>query len=261
MTIGIATIKEVPIVDLAVDPMVQRPLDRNRVRDIANDFRPEALGVVTVSLRETEEMILIDGQHRCEGAKEAGFGSLSITARMLEGLTLAEEAELFRLLNNTRKPQYLELFKVRVVEGDPNAVGIHDMVTELKWTISPGSREGQLSAVAALERAWRRDPEVARAVLVTVTDAWGHDPAGVVASLIEGLSMVYMRYRNGINKADLADRLARYPGGAGALIGKSRGLRDLYGSHLSQAVAELLVELYNRRRRANAIDPWRSVSV
>lgn len=249
-------VEPVKIRELVIDPEVQRMLDRTRVRNIRDDFHPEAVGVITVSRRGDGELVVLDGMHRTRAAEEAGFGDLVVMARILEGLTLPQEAEMFRLLNNTVRPQLIDLFRIRVVEGEPIAVGINDLAQKYGWKITLGSRDGLLSAVAAMERAWKRG--VAERTLATVTRAWGHDPSGVTAAILDGLSLVFARYGDTLDTDDLINRLAHYPGGAANLIGKARGLRDLYGSTMSQAMAELLVELYNRRRRSSLVPAWRA---
>ena len=42
------------------------------------------------------------------------------------------------------------------------------------------------------------------------------------------------------------------------MIGKARGLRDTLGGQVTRAVAEIVVEAYNARRKTKALRAWRS---
>lgn len=243
---------------LIVDPRVQRPLDKRRVTKIAQALNFDALGVITVSRRDNSDHAIIDGQHRVEALREAGHGSSSVTCRVFKGLTLPEEAGMFRLLNNTAKPQYIDQFRVRVIEGDENAATLARMITRHGWQIAMQTGGGTFAAVAALERIYNLDDIAAEKAIVTVTRAWGHDQNASDGRIVEGIGLVHVRYRDAVETDDLIDRLSKFPGGPGALLGRARGLRDLIGSTVPRAVAEITVELYNARRRTKALPPWRA---
>lgn len=251
-------VKPVPLHKLMVDPQVQRSLDRRRAAKIGVEFNPDAVGIVTVSQRANGDYFIIDGQHRVEGMRIAGLSDDKAECEVFTGLTLADEAAMFRLRNNTAHPQYIDKFRVRVIEGDPVAVAIDDMVHRHGWKIQMGNSVGDLAAVQALERIYRLEATAAERALSTLTRAWGLDSSSVDGRLLDGMGLVFIRYGDAIEVDDLIARLARFSGGAGALIGKARGLRDLVGSTIGRAVAEIVVELYNQRRRTKALPPWRT---
>lgn len=243
---------------LVVDPRVQRSLDTRRVARIADTLNLDAIGVITVSARDNGDYAVIDGQHRTAALREAGHGNGKAMCRVFAGLTLAEEAEMFRLLNNTAKPQYIDLFRVRVIEGDADAV---DMARTLKrhgWKVLAGNGAGCFTAVAAFERIYNLDGEAAERTIATITRAWGRDAHNADGRLVEGIGLVYVRYGAAADSDDLIERLARFSGGSGALLGRARGLRDLVGSTVPRAVAEIVVEEYNRRRKTRALPPFRT---
>lgn len=244
---------------LMVDPRVQRPLDKRRVTKIAEALNFDALGVITVSRRDNGDNAVIDGQHRVEALREAGHGSMAVTCRVFKGLGLPEEAAMFRLLNNTAKPQYIDQFRVRVIEGDENAVAIARIITRHGWKIDMQTGSNTFAAVAALERIYNLDDISAERALVTVTRAWGHESNAGDGRIVEGVGLVHVRYGDAVETDDLIDRLSKVPGGPGALLGRARGLKDLIGSTVPRAVAEITVELYNARRRTKALPPWRAV--
>lgn len=252
-------VMQLPIRQLIVDPNVQRGLDRRRVTRIANELDVHALGVITVSQRPDGTYVVIDGQHRIEACKEAGRGELQVTARVYAGLTLPEEATLFRLLNNTAKPQFVDIFRVRVVEGEEVAVAVSQLAERYGWKVSVArTASGSLLAIQSLEAVFRKDPIAAERTMATITRAWGHDPAGTDGRIIAGLGLVYARYQDAVDVENLADRLARRGGGPNKLLGDARGLAELIHTTVARAMAEVLVELYNSRRKTKALPAWRS---
>ena len=86
--------------ELTVDPVVQRTrLSEPKVRKIFANFNPDALGVITVSLRKDLTYVVLDGMHRVEAVRRLTDNTGTMAAHVLEGLSLAEEAEIFLDLN------------------------------------------------------------------------------------------------------------------------------------------------------------------
>lgn len=250
--------RQLQISNLIVDPNVQRSLDRSRVARIADDLDLDAIGIITVSHRGNGSYHVIDGQHRVEALRLAGGDGERVSCRIFNGLAVEEEARLFRLLNNTKSLQALERFRVRVIEGDPVAVSIHDILSRHGWKLTGGVGDGAFAAVAAIQRIWERDQAAVERTIVTITRAWGHASIASNGHLVEGIGLVYARYGEAVNDASLSDRLARYAGGPGRLIGAARGLQDTYRFTVSVAVADIVVELYNAQRKTKALPPWRA---
>lgn len=251
-------VEPVSVSTLIIDPRVQRPLDKRRVSKIAAELSMDALGIITVSRRANGDHAVIDGQHRVEALREAGHGGGKVDCRVFTGLALPDEADMFRLLNNTAKPGYLDLFRVRVIQGDEDAVMISLLLEQYGWRVLQGSSDGDLSAIQSFERIYKMDTAAAEKAIATITRAWGHDRNGVDGRLLDGIGLVYARYAVAVNVAELTDRLGKYPGGPGALLGKARGLSDLLNVTVGKAVAEVVVELYNRMRKTKGLPSWRA---
>lgn len=259
-----AEVRHIPLSHLVVDLQVQRPLDARRANKIAADLNRDAIGMICVSARDDGTYSIIDGQHRAEALRINGLTSEAVACEVFEGLSLADEAAMFRLRNNTIKPQQIDKFRVRLVEGDPDALAVMAILRTHGWALlgQAGPAGGRFFAVLSLERIYLADklskPTAAERTIATVTAAWGHDADAADGRLVDGLGRVYLRYGAAMDSGELIDRLRKFPGGAGSLIGKARGLKDLMGGTTGTAFAEIFVELYNKNRRTKALPPWRS---
>lgn len=244
---------------LMVDHSVQRPQDNARVANIAGNFVPDSMGVIHVSKRDTGEHHIIDGQHRVAAAMVLGKGDVPIDCKLYEGLSRPEEAAMFRRLNNTRRVQPLDLFLVRVVEGDPVACQLETILHRHGWTIAKNVGRGAFFAVAALEKVHKAkddgDAETCDALIRIATEAWGHDSNALRAEVVSGLGALIRRYP-GLDIAKLVTEMAKHEGGPLGLIGRAKQLRDIRGGRVSDAMAEILVNLHNKRRHHGRLPEW-----
>lgn len=265
MTISAPQVESISVEKLTVDPSVQRSVDKLRVGRIAKDYQPAALGTITVSRREDGVCHVIDGQHRVMATIEAGHGDQEVTCLVYTGLTRAEEAAMFRRLNNTRTVLPVDKFRVRVVEGDPVAVTLNKILNQHGWTVMTSKAPGTFAAVTALEGVYggklngEGDVELICDELISIiTESWGHDADGVRGEIVGGLGALLLRYNTRVDLSKLVAELGKYPSGPRGLVGKAKGLRDYRGGKLPDAVAEIAVELLNKGRRTNKLPDWRS---
>lgn len=242
---------------LIVDPAIQRNLDQRRVGKIVSEFDMEAVGVLTVSHRSNGSYHIVDGQHRAAAARLALGDAVELACRVFTGLSAKDEARLFRRLNTTAKPQALDLFRIRVVEGDAAAIDIDRILREAGWDSSLAhGMQSAFSAVAAADRLYKLDPSAMQKSITTMTKAWGHDEAD--GRVFEGIGMVFARHGDAIELSNLAERLSVFPGGQRGLLGRARGLAEMVSTTVGRAVAEVVVEVYNARRKTRALPAWRS---
>ncbi len=258
-------IQEIPARQLMVDHNVQRPLDTARAERIAADFDPNALGTFVVSRRADGTYHLIDGQHRHAVVILMGHEDWNLRCEVHQGLTLAEEARMFRLLNNSKPVNVIEKFLVRYIEGDPVSVEITDILADRGWTVSTSKVDSNFCAVAAIEKYYRRanlKKEGLGAELVTwmidvITKSWGFAADGVRGEIITGLSLLWLRHADILDSKKLVDELTVFPAGARGLVGRARSLRDFRRGSIGDAMAELLVNMLNSKRRINRLPAWR----
>lgn len=242
--------------DLWVDPNVQRSLRKARVTTMAAKFRPEALGVITTSYRSMKRVHIIDGQHRYRAAEAARYTG-PIQTMEYRGLTIPQEAALFRLLNETEKVSKIDEFLVACVAQDPDALRLAGFLADNGWAVGIKGTQGRLSAISSLERVYKMNPDAAAATLAVITKAYGHQPAAVQGSLIEGLGRVLARYGTNVNLNRMADKLSAVPGGPNGLVGNARGQSFTRTGTLATQVARVIVnDIYNKQLKGNALAPW-----
>lgn len=246
--------------DVTTDPRVQRPLDAKRVEAIVSKFRPEGLGVLTASARADGTMIWLDGQHRSAALKELGLGSRHIDASVYEGLSLVQEAELFRILNDSKRLTPQDLFRVALTEGDPIAVGADKVLRVYGWTSEPG-KVNTCNSVSTLYNCYERDERAVKRALEVLSGSWGATRVSVQSSLLKGAWMFMTRYGDPfqVEVDRLRDTLAKEAGGPQAMIGRARGNAQTRAITVPDSVADILVGLYNKRRKSGVVPQWTTV--
>ncbi|MEU5258962.1 DUF6551 family protein [Amycolatopsis sp. NPDC021455] len=252
---------------LTVDRRVQRAIDPKRARAIAAELDFAALGTLIVSHRADGTFHVVDGQTRVAALKEAGHGEYEADCKLFEGLTLAEEAKLFRLYNNTKTVRPTSKFTVRVIEGDPKAVALNQILERNGWKVTGAVSRGHFSAVGALE--WVYDGakiyeggnlDACDTVVNVLTVAFGMNEHGVRAELIKGLGLVVLRYGEELDLRKLATDLSTHDGGPLGVIGDARQLRRLRSANIADAMAEVLVGMVNKGRRTKRLPEWREAA-
>lgn len=252
--------------ELMVDGTVQRPLDERRIASKMVPFRPDAIGTITVSARDTGELHIVDGQHRMAAARAAGHGDSPFLCMVYRGLSKAREASLFLVLNNTRQAQPLDKFRVRVAEGEAVAVTLNSTIMSLGWTVEGNKRQGSFAAVAALEWVYNGGGIMAEAghletchtMIEVATNAWGHNADGVRNEIVKGLGLVLLRHGSEIDYVKLQTSLAVLPGAPLSLIGDAKILSKAGHGNVSHAMAEIIVNVHNKGRRASKLPDWKA---
>lgn len=239
---------------IKVDAEIQRYLDRPRAQRIADDYDPDAVGIITVSER-ADGIYVVDGQHRVAGVVLARGENTPIQARVMTGLSRAEEARLFRRLNTTKKPLAFDLFRSRLVEEDKKALAIQDIYTRHGWVLGFGTTTG-IAAVAAMERVYDKEPLALDKALYVATKAWGYARESVDGRVIEGLGLFFWRHGDTAVVDDLIGKLATHTGGSLGVIGRANTIRELTRKPLPRSMATYLTDLYNKGKKTRALAPF-----
>lgn len=264
--------------DFMTDHNVQRALNEARVVEMAADFRPDSMGLITASRRMDGRLYILDGQHRIAAARMANYDG-PIATREFRDLTIQEEAGLFLTLNKMRAVSTIERFKVRVTLGDRIAVNINKILTAygLHVNFAATNTPNTISSIVTLEKVYRgagvRDEgdhaDLVDRTIGTLVKAYGGDTRPVVFSraMVEGLGIFHATYGKQIDKDRLIEVLSAIP--PRQMVTRARTRRDAMGGTLGENAAESILAAYNHRRRdklpelgnadpaAHRIDPTR----
>lgn len=264
-----SSIYEVPVEELSVDPRIQRPLDLNRVREVFREFTPAGLGVLIVSYRGDGSYVVLDGQHRLEvlRRKLPEGGPVEVPCKVFEGLTYEQEALLFLVANNTRKPRAVHKFLIGGEAGDPVVKGIQEIAKSHGYKIDTAVRNGMISAVRALYRIYANserkredgEPNTLELVIKTVKSAWGYDKSGTKGIVLDALAAMYEEYGSRLVLGNLVEVLNAYPNGPDGLVMDGHRWAATRKMRPAMATAQILVDRYNgtfRAKRAQ-LPEWR----
>jgi hypothetical protein len=241
-----ARLRWVPLTQMRVNPLAQRDLNQARVAKLAAGFNLEQIGAPVVSHRGGW-YYLIDGQHRIEALKLwlGSWEGQQVQCWCYEGLTEAQEAEVFLTLNDTLAVHAFAKFKVSVQAGRGTEADIDRIVRALGLRIANTRAGGGIAAVATLRRVYDcGGSAVLSRALRIIRDAYGE--AGLDGPVIEGLGLVCQRYDGQLPEQRAIQRLSAAHGGVTGLLSKAGQLRRTTGSAAAQCVAAAAVELINR---------------
>lgn len=244
-------VQEVPLGKMAVSSKVQRDLNKHRVDYLIANFELDDFGVPVVSWREGKYFI-IDGQHRVEALKQwlgPGWDIQKIECRVYQGLSEAEEADMFDRLNNTLAVCALDKFKTRVTAGRPAENAINEILRKENLVVSRDQIPGAVHAVGTLVRVYdRSDGETLSRSLRIIRDAFGD--AGFQSQVIDGIGHLCQRYNGVLDEKNAVAKLADTRGGVHGLLGKATVLHKQTGNSRAQCVAAAAVDIINANRQA-----------
>lgn len=255
------TVTRAAIAELVVDARVQRSLDQPRVDRLAAAFIPEALGVLTVSLKADGTKAIIDGQHRHAAALKVGYvGDVDVV--QYEGLEPSEEAVLFLALNNTKTVSPLDKFKARVLAGEPDAVAIRDILAEGGWSVSTAQKQWTVSAISAVERVYSGSqagtsvdgPALLRDVLKIVGDAWNGQSNSAHSTILLALGKFLAWNGRDVDFRRLSHELSQLK--PMNFIADIRATKEMQRVDTLNAGARILVGVYNHRLRHGRLPEW-----
>jgi len=252
----------VPVSKITVDPRVQRStLNVGKVNKILREFSESALGVVTLSDRGLDELVALDGQHRCEVVRRLTDNTGLIDANVFKGLTLAQEARMFLDLNYANQPTLFDKYRVGVTGGDIEFSDIDNIVHRAGFTVGSDGANGTIAAIAALRRVYALDyptipddeqdqyPNILGLALTLIFDAWGLDEDALKGAPIEAIGRMIRNYSN-LDLDRLLDAMRRFT--PTSLLAQAKGYATQRGIRQWQAYGQLLVDAYNKNLGVNS---------
>ena len=85
--------------DMFVDYTYQRKALDAKVKKIVKNFNPDLLGIITCSMRDDNQLAIIDGSHRYHALIAMGMENSNVNALVYFGLSIQDEARIFTLTN------------------------------------------------------------------------------------------------------------------------------------------------------------------
>lgn len=177
----------VAICDLLVDQEYQRSLKVTRVKRNAKRFEPGAMKAVNVSLRSDGKMMVTDGQHTIEMARQLGY--THVPALVVKG-SREDEARWFGIINgsgtegvNTRQKHLAAL-----VAGDDKAIAVQHLLDVYDITISTGGlRKGRTNAIGAISKYSASNPAALRSAMDSIANLWPNDDCAWSGIVLRGM--------------------------------------------------------------------------
>jgi hypothetical protein len=243
-----------PLPELEIDERVQRPEIPSLVNKIARDFNVDALGTATVSARVDDQgrtrYFVLDGQQRRAGALKYGYDG-NIRVDVHYNLTLADEARLFRLLNDRKAVQPIQLFKTALIEGNEHAVTVKGILDSLE--IPFGTPRGYSGAKSALRLVARRNGATslywALSQIKKIYDTEG-DGGCYDAGVVEAFYWLYDHFGIKIDEDNLYNKLSRLGGGVPDLIGHAKTIKSMRSGRLGVNLIRAIIARYNHDKRS-----------
>lgn len=245
---------------MAIHPKAQRTQNPSYLKRLTDKFDLDAVGTVHVvryPIGGVTKTWVVDGQHRISALINLGFGEWVVDAMVhIDVKDDRRASELFLRLNSRLTISPYDKFINELQSGDSTAVGVNDIVRKFGLVMGKQSSDGSVACPASLKKAYRHDDGKALdRALGILTSAYGKKSSALEGKLIEGMSVVTATNNGNLEQDSLVKKLAKYPGGAPALIGDAKGRMQFHRGSLARSIASLVVDTYNVGRRAGRLDP------
>ena len=252
-------IEEIDVEDLEIDPDIQRPLDRNKVLRLFNEFTPAGIGTLAVSRRtKPKRNAVLDGQHRLEvlRLKLQEGGPKKVRCEVFENLTTEQEAALFLTLNNTTKPRATEKFRIAVTAGEPTAKAVNDLLSAYGFRLAAYPSNGNISCVDVMRRIYQRsvkrdlEPNTLQMTLLTLKGAWDGAEYSLKGIMVDAIAAMYDEYLDQLDPGEFVSRLREYK--PRDLVFEGQHHAAVKKVKPAMGLAEVLVGIYNTDARGRA---------
>lgn len=254
--------------DLEIDPQVQRfRYNPRKVEHIVKNFNEAAFGLITVSRRNAVTLVIVDGWHRWEAKRRVSDSTGEVLCRVFDGLSLAEEAQMFLDLNPGNQPTALDRYRMRLLTDDPDTVAIDAAIHAYGYSVHPQKGVNHLQCVNALHRiqnltkaGGEATADLLKHTMLVVSRAWPGAGESGAAVLLEGTAAVINEYREKLNLDRLIAQLRDYAGGPAQLVSNAQQLTRVTGARVPMSVADILVKQYNLNLRPGGptiLGSWR----
>jgi hypothetical protein len=254
----------VPLSEIVTDERYQGVMQPARkIAAMARAWNERAAGVVYLSLRDNDNRYyVLDGKHRVAASRIANGDEAEIEAIVWIGLTLEEEAELFRITNKERRtPSGMEIFKAAVIARNQAAMEIDRIVRSAGLRLESGSTAlaRDVKAIKAVEfiyAIYGRD--MLRNVLTILAETFGQTerPNAIDLSSLKGLALFLARYAAVCDVDRLRGVLVQTGPVVMRRLSLETGTYNNGSASLGSAWGKALRQVYNKGLRSNRLGEW-----
>ena len=247
-------LKWVRISDMKVSPAAQREFRPHWKDHLVASFDLTKMGVPTVNNRDGSHFV-VDGQHTTEALRDLGFGDELVQCWYYEGLSEAEEAELFLVLNDRLSVNVFDKFNVGIVAEREVPSDIDRIVRSLGLSVNKAKGDGSIGCVGTLTQVYRAGgPKALSRALRITRDSFG-DP-GYQAAIIKGLGLVCQRYNGELDDSTAIAKLGGMRAGATALMSKAITTQKQTRKPIGDCVAAAVVDVINSGKGGKKLPSW-----
>ena len=246
---------EVVVNDLMLDLSYQRYPNEDKVNKIVKDFDRDALGVIICSAREDGSIVILDGGHRVAAMRMMGLEHTFVDCLVYFGLSVAEEANLFNLINDNRtKPKTQDLFKAKVVAEDADSVAIAKIIEKHGLFVSNKPTNNGFRAIGTISKLFKKNGKAnIDATIGVLKNAFGTHSSSFSDVAIMSVSNMIAIYPN-LDKNRLIATLSLYKTvsnwtSVGAVFSAQISAKDR-----SIGMSVVAIREYNKKLRANRLD-------
>lgn len=246
---------EIEVNKLRLHSGANRELQPTRVKKYEREMDLDKLGRFAV-WRDGRNLYVIDGQHRKVALENLGLGDWRARCDVYEGLAFADACDIFLGLNNGLPVRPYDKFDKAAKAGYEAEVETSRIVREAGLQITGQSGDGRLNCVSAATDVWKLDrgQALARTLRWTI-ESWGSTAQALDGGIIRGLGLAAARYNGELDDGALVKKLAKFPGGPGALLGRAKAQKEIKGGTIARNVAGIVVDVYNKGRRTGQLSP------
>lgn len=199
------TLEWVAVGMLEIDRAYQRSMESAKSRRIVlgmvKQWDWRRCQPLIVTRRGDGALMVLDGQHRLEGARQRGDVP-HLPCFVCPAMAVEAEAEVFVKLNTERQRLTQgEVFAGMLAAGDPEALKVAAMLRETGWELARHSntahyKAGQLECAPMLARQVKQQGEAAvRNALTALREAFPEVPVRAASTLLRALIDLYASAR------------------------------------------------------------------
>lgn len=231
-------------IDSLTNDKYQRVINYPRVNRIVEEFDERRFDPITVSIRDGARYVL-DGQHRLAALKRLGMAH--VPSRILRGLTIQEEAEIFVKQGDLRRGlSSFEKHQAAVIWGEETAIAIENLLTRLGLrVVKAQSAAYGVSSIASLNEIAKKDGVATlEKILSLLIDTWAGSSDSLQKVMIQGIRELYAGYPE-MEQKKFVKQLKKVDPAVIIREGKS----VLTGRSTYEGYVQALLKHYNRNLR------------